>query len=386
MPVRKSTAEAPGIRRARAAVHRRCGSALAQGACRRIGTDHACTLRPSFRRGRDRGRPHGPARSSPRLATTRRRLWTLRRTLRVATSVRGGDRCPDSQACRTWPASWPGRARLSTGRDYRRARRGAFQRSGGKCQVCGLFPAAEAHHWAWRYPADADISADDLTALCRRCHWWATLLRLTGRAQAGVWFILATGRLSVGAASALPASAAQLPGPARPTASRPATRSPEPNLHALITRCHLVLVVGCLACERYVRLDAVLSHRPCWRSMSVTQLCRRLCCCRCRSRTRWVLLGGWPPAEPGGSAEHLRRDGAERVGHGPDRADPDGCPGDAGSRHAKRRHHEGAAAEVVGRDLAVTTAPRPARWGVAVPPARPERRAAVTPDRSRGGR
>ena len=277
--------------------------------------------------------------------------------------------------------------RVVYGPGFRRARSGAFQRSGGKCQVCGLFPAAEAHHWAWRYPADADISADDLTALCRRCHWWATLLRLTGRAQAGVWFILATGRPSVRrrkrVARHQPRSCR---GPQRPRASRPATRSPEPNLHALITRCHLVLVVGCLACERYVRLDAVLSHRPCWRSMSVTQLCRRLCCCRCRSRTRWVLLGGWPPAEPGGSAEHLRRDGAQRAGHGPDRADPDGCPGDAGSRHAKRRHHEGAAAEVVGRDLAVTTAPRPARRGVAVPPARPERRAAVTPDRSRGGR
>ena len=265
------------------------------------------------------------------------------------------------------------------GPGYRRERRAAFQRSGGMCQLCGLFPAAEAHHWAWRYPADADVTANDLTALCRRCHWAATLLRLTGRAQAGVWFILATGRPSGRRRKRVVRH--------QPRSCRgPATGAPEPDLYALIERCHLVLVAGCLACERYVRLDAVLSHRPCWRSMSVTQLCRRLCCCRCRSRTRWVLLGGWPPAEPGGSAEHLRRDGAERAGHGPDRADPDGCPGDAGSRHAKRRHHEGAAAEVVGRDLAVTTAPRPARRGVAVPPARPERRAAVTPDRSRGGR
>ena len=238
--------------------------------------------------------------------------------------------------------------------------------------MCGLFPAAEAHHWAWRYPADADVTRDDLTALCRRCHWWATLLRLTGRAQAGVWFILAAGRPSVQRRKRVARH--------QPRSCRgPATRSPEPDLYALIERCHLVLVVGCLACERYVRLDAVLSHRPCWRSMSVTQLCRRLCCCRCRSRTRWVLLGGWPPAGPGGSAEHLRRDGAERAGYGADRADPDGSSGDTRSRHAKRCHHEGAAAEVVGRDLAVTTAPRPARRGVAVPPARPERRAAVTP-------
>ena len=196
--------------------------------------------------------------------------------------------------------------------------------------MCGLFPAAEAHHWAWRYPADADVTANDLTALCRRCHWAATLLRLTGRAQAGVWFILATGWPSVRRRKRVVRH--------QPRSCRgPATRAPEPDLYALIERCHLVLVAGCLACERYVRLDAVLSHRPCWRSMSVTQLCRRLCCCRCRSRTRWVLLGGWPPAGPGGSAEHLRRDGAERAGHGPDRADPDHSSRDAGSRHAKTR-------------------------------------------------
>ena len=35
------------------------------------------------------------------------------------------------------------------GPGYRRERRAAFQRSGGMCQLCGLFPAAEAHHWAW---------------------------------------------------------------------------------------------------------------------------------------------------------------------------------------------------------------------------------------------
>lgn len=256
------------------------------------------------------------------------------------------------------------------GPGYRRARHAAFRCSRGMCRLCGLFPAEEAHHWAWRYPADADVTADDLTPLCRRCHWVATLLRLTGRAQAGVWFILAT---ATGFARRRKRAARHQPRACR----GPATHAAEPDLYALIERCHLVLVVGCVACERYVRLDSVLSHRPRWRSMSVTQLSRRLCCCRCRSRTRWVLLGGWPPAGPGGSAEHLRRDGAERATHGPDRAGPDRSSGDAGRRPAKRRHHEGAT---------VSTAPRPARRGAAVPPDRPERRAAVPPGRSRGGR
>ena len=46
--------------------------------------------------------------------------------------------------------------------------------------------------------------------------------------------------------------------PERPVTSRAATRTIEPDLRALTERCHLVLVVGCLACERYVRLR----HRP----------------------------------------------------------------------------------------------------------------------------
>ena len=133
-----------------------------------------------------------------------------------------------------------------------------------------------------------------------------------------------------------------------------------------------MLVVGCLACERYVRLDAVLSHRPCWRSMSVTQLRRRLCCCRCRSRTRWVLLGGWPPASTDRSAERLPRNGAAWAGDDPDRAEEESHRSfrDPGSRRATRRCGEGVMAEAVGRDAAVT-APGPARRGVAVPPARP---------------
>ena len=77
------------------------------------------------------------------------------------------------------------------GPGYRRARREAFRRSGGICQLCGLRPAEETHHWPWRYPSDEKIAADHLTALCRPCHWAATLRRLFARTQARVWFILA---------------------------------------------------------------------------------------------------------------------------------------------------------------------------------------------------
>ena len=94
---------------------------------------------------------------------------------------------PDAAGALTWAR------KVVYGAGYLRARRAAFQRSGGMCQLCGLFRAEEAHHWAWRYPADKKITADDLTALCRRCHWAATLLRLTGRIRAGVWFILGDG-------------------------------------------------------------------------------------------------------------------------------------------------------------------------------------------------
>ena len=181
------------------------------------------------------------------------------------------------------------------GPGYWRARAEAFARSGGWCQLCGLLRAREAHHWAWRYPSDQEITAADLTALCRPCHWVATLRRLTGRAQAGVWFILATAAVPNRRGERARHEPRSCRGPERPVVPSAATRTIEPDLRALIERCHLVLVVGCLACERYVRLDTVLSPRPCWRSMSVTHLRRRLCCCRCRSRTRWVLLGGWPP-------------------------------------------------------------------------------------------
>ena len=181
------------------------------------------------------------------------------------------------------------------GPGYRRARRAAFLRSGGMCQFCGLVRAEEAHHWALRYPPDAEVTADDLTALCRFCHRLATFRRLFGRAQSGSWFIVAKPRPFVrGRRRVARHQPRRCLGPVPASASRPAARPPEPDLRALVERCHLVLVVACLACERYVRLDAVVSHLPRWRSMSLTQLRRRLCCCRCRSRARWVLLGGWP--------------------------------------------------------------------------------------------
>ena len=184
------------------------------------------------------------------------------------------------------------------GPGYRRARREAFDRVGNWCQFCGLFPAEEAHHWAWRYPADEEITAADLTALCRHCHWVATLRRLMARAQSGVWVILAMPPLLVHRRQHVARHAPRVcRGPERPMGPRGATRAVDPDLRALTERCHLVLVVGCVACQRYVRLDAVLSDLPCWRSLTLTQLRRRLCCCQCRSRARWVLLGGWPPAQ-----------------------------------------------------------------------------------------
>ena len=270
------------------------------------------------------------------------------------------------------------------GPGYRRARRAAFRRSHGMCQLCGLFPAEEAHHWAWRYPTDAKITADHLIALCLRCHWAVTLLRVTGRMLAGVWFILAMATPPVrGRKRVARRQPRACPDSERPTTSRRATGAPEPDLHALIVRCHLELVVGCLACERYVRLDTVLSLRPRWQSMSLAQLRRRLCCCRCRSRTRWVLLGGWPPAGAVRSEGRPARDGVARAGYGPDHAGAasDGSSRDAGSRRAMRRRGEGATAGAAERDAAVT-APRPAGRGVAVAPAQPDRRAAV----AHGGR
>ena len=60
---------------------------------------------------------------------------------------------------------------------YLAARRGAFLRSGGVCQFCGQREATEAHHWAVEYGPEAEVTPEQLTALCQPCHDLATELR-----------------------------------------------------------------------------------------------------------------------------------------------------------------------------------------------------------------
>lgn len=81
--------------------------------------------------------------------------------------------------------------------NYWQARADAFERSGGRCQFCGLDSAEKAvtarqirpdvtphpgatdgHHWeAWKYPNGDEVTSDDITALCPTCHEIATELR-----------------------------------------------------------------------------------------------------------------------------------------------------------------------------------------------------------------
>lgn len=204
--------------------------------------------------------------------------------------------------------------RTSYGRGYRCARAASFRRSRGACQLCGRRRAQEAHHWALHYPDDDTVTAADLTALCRTCHWMATLVRLLDRAGvARVWLVLTGGSQPasrrVGAARLRPRGCGTPEGLA---SALPAPVDPGLELRLLEERCRLRLVVGCLACRRFVRLDGVeYFRRHGWRSMTVADLRRRLRCCRCRTRTRWVLLAGWPPAGGGASAGQGRapRDG-----------------------------------------------------------------------------
>ena len=64
------------------------------------------------------------------------------------------------------------------GGGYSKARSIAFARSGGRCQFCGLRRAEEAHHWAYnKYPTGNDVQHQHLTALCKSCHIFATILR-----------------------------------------------------------------------------------------------------------------------------------------------------------------------------------------------------------------
>ncbi len=208
--------------------------------------------------------------------------------------------------------------RVTYGAGYRRARKEAFARSNKICQHCGLRPATQAHHWALRYPADHEITANDLTALCDRCHHGATFQRLLDRVGcAGMWFILAMAfeerwarPRSDGAASRRRHVARHRPricsAPERAAEACPAPEGLQLDLRSLVVKCKLTLVAGCLACDRFVRLNAVEPFRLHGWSGSIQDLRRRLCCCRCRSRTRWILLAYWPPEERDASARPPR--------------------------------------------------------------------------------
>ena len=210
--------------------------------------------------------------------------------------------------------------RVVYGPGYRHAREGACRRSRGLCQLCGKRRAQEAHHWALRYPADDEVTADDLTALCRPCHWLATLQRLLDRTgEQPVWLVLATptfpaspprGARSRGGRQSVPRRQPRsCAAPERPSPSEPGPGEPALALRTLVERCHLELFAGCLRCRRFVRLDST-PHFQRGFSGSVGDLRRRLCCCRCRSRTRWVLLGGWPSARSGAAPGRVAPRGA----------------------------------------------------------------------------
>ena len=177
--------------------------------------------------------------------------------------------------------------RVVYGPGYRRARDGAFRRSRGICQLCGKRPATEGHHWALFYPADDEVTADHLTALCCFCHWVATLLRLLDRTgETMLWVVLATARPPRG-------RRASRRGPRSCGAPElPSAEAPTLDLHALVERCHATLFVRCLGCGHSVRLDSLEHFRRRGCSGSATDL-HRLCCCRCRS-ANWIILGGWP--------------------------------------------------------------------------------------------
>ncbi|MDE0463286.1 MAG: hypothetical protein OXH93_12800 [Caldilineaceae bacterium] len=64
------------------------------------------------------------------------------------------------------------------GGNYPKSRKLAMARSKGKCQFCGLQQAVEAHHWAYpHYPSAHNVQSHDLTALCKACHEFATVIR-----------------------------------------------------------------------------------------------------------------------------------------------------------------------------------------------------------------
>ena len=208
---------------------------------------------------------------------------------------------------------------VTYGPGYWRARKEVFARSNNICQYCGRRRAWEAHHWGLRYPADDKVTANDLIALCRPCHWLATFRRLLDRVGGtGVWVILATALESRCAGASRGDAAAggrrrvarheprSCGVPERVTTARTEPDGPELDLQTLVLRCRLTLVAGCLACDRFVRLDALERFRRRGWSGSIADLRRGLWCCRCRSRTRWVLLASWPSDEDGPPARRPR--------------------------------------------------------------------------------
>ena len=209
-------------------------------------------------------------------------------------------------------------SRIVYGVGYRRAREELF-RLHPRCQICGKRRATEAHHWALRYPADDEVTATDLTALCRPCHWRATLTRLLDRIGGQPeWVVLATPTFPVPPPPGDTKSCGRRPrvprrqprscgAPEDPSVPRSMSGSPAMALRTLVERCHLTLFAGCLRCERFVRLDSVSHFVQYGWSGSVEDLRHRLCCCRCRSRTEWILLGGWPSTGTGASPRHPRR-------------------------------------------------------------------------------
>lgn len=58
------------------------------------------------------------------------------------------------------------------------------------CQFCGGRDSTDAHHWALQYPSDANLTENDLTALCAVCHAIATEIRRFERAGGDVWDLL----------------------------------------------------------------------------------------------------------------------------------------------------------------------------------------------------
>lgn len=73
------------------------------------------------------------------------------------------------------------RDRDTYGNRYRSARKRAFKRSNGTCRACGCDVAEEGHHWAVEYPEVAQLSHNDLTALCTDCRRIITAMRRARR-------------------------------------------------------------------------------------------------------------------------------------------------------------------------------------------------------------